>query len=254
MAPHAHSVSRRRFLLRALPVAPLLVVAPASADLLERGREILGTLTDSDNGSALSSSDRIEALRETLIIATRNATGQLAQHNGFYGNPDVRIPLPGVLQSTRDTLERFGAAGPVDHLHERLNRAAEDAAPQARELFLEAIEDLTLEDARAIIQGPDDAATRHFQTRMSDPLAARMRPIIDAALNESGAIRAYNNVLTEVEDLPFVPDVAFEPTEHVVEHAMAGLFDTLAQEEAALRADPVGHGSELLKRVFGNRD
>ncbi|OOC10752.1 MULTISPECIES: DUF4197 domain-containing protein [Thioalkalivibrio] len=251
MSSTSRLAGRRRFLFRLLPATALLAAAPAGADWWERGREALGSLTGGDNGSALSQDERIDALREALSIATRNATGELARHDGFWGNPEVRIPLPGLVQSTRDTLDRFGAAGPVDDLHERMNRAAEDAAPQARELFLDAIEDLTLDEAREIIRGPDDAATRHFETRMSDPLAARMEPVIDEALRESGAISAYNDLLAEVEDIPFVADIAFDPVDHVLGYAMSGLFDTLAKEEAALRADPVGRGTELLERVFG---
>lgn len=254
MSATSRLASRRRFLLRLLPATALLAATPAGADWWERGREALGGLTGNDNGSGLSQGDRIDALREALSIATRNATSELSQHNGFWGNPEVRIPLPGLIQSTRDTLDRFGAAGPVDELHERMNRAAEDAAPEARGLFLDAIEDLSLDEAREIIRGPDDAATRHFETRMSDPLAARMEPVIDEALRESGAISAYNDLLEEAEGIPFVADIAFDPVEHVLDHAMSGLFDTLAQEEAALRDDPIGRGSELLERVFGGRE
>ncbi len=242
---------RRRFLFRLLPGTLLLAAAPAGADWWDRGREALGDLTGNGDGGDLSQGDRIDALREALSIATRNATAELGRHDGFWANPEVRIPLPGLVRSTRDTLDRFGAAGPVDDLHQRMNRAAEDAAPQARELFLDAIEDLTLDEAREIIQGPDDAATRHFETRMSDPLAARMEPVIDEALRESGAISAYNDLLDEAEGIPFIDDIAFDPVDHVLGYAMTGLFDTLAKEEAQLRADPVGRGTELLERVFG---
>ncbi|WP_018936743.1 DUF4197 domain-containing protein [Thioalkalivibrio sp. ALJ24] len=251
MSSTSRLAGRRRFLLRILPASALLATAPAGADWWGRARDAFGGLTGNGESDDLSQGERIDALREALSIATRNATAELGRYNGFWGNPEVRIPLPGLVQTTRDTLDRFGAAGPVDDLHERMNRAAEDAAPQARELFLDAIDDLTLDEAREIIQGPDDAATRHFETRMSDPLAARMEPVIDEALRESGAISAYNDLLAEAEDIPFVADIAFDPVDHVLGYAMTGLFDTLAEEEAQLRADPVGRGTELLERVFG---
>ena len=133
----------------------------------------------------------------------------------------------------------------------KLNRAAEVATPKAKELFSQAISEMTFEDVMNIYNGPDDAATRYFQKKMTPPLAREMQPVVDQSLAEVGAVQAYDKVMAEYRSMPFVPDVKADLTTYVVEKGMDGIFHYMAVEEAAIRQDPAKRTTELLQRVFG---
>ena len=141
----------------------------------------------------------------------------------------------------------------MDDLELRLNRAAEKATPKAKKLFHQAITEITLDDAKSIYKGPDDAATRYFKSKMSKPLAKAMHPIVDKSLSEVGAVRSYDKLIGKYRSIPFVPDVKTDLTNHVIKKGMKGIFHYLAREEAAIRRDPAKRTTELLKHVFGSR-
>jgi hypothetical protein len=144
-----------------------------------------------------------------------------------------------------------GMAGLGDDLELRLNRAAEVASPKAKALFWRAIADMTLEDVKGIYDGPPDAATQYFRSKMSGSLAEGMQPVVDESLAEAGAIRAYDAMMGQYKNIPFVPDVRADLTTYVVGKAVDGLFFYLAREEAAIRENPAKRTTELLQRIFG---
>ncbi len=176
---------------------------------------------------------------------------RLGAVDGFNADPSVHIPLPRSLADVRTTLDRVGMAGYLDDLELRLNRAAEAAAPEAKELFWQAIGEMTFDDVQKIYNGPDDAATRYFQDKMTPPLAERMQPIVDRSLADVGAIQSYDAMMAEYETLPFVPDAKADLTDYVVDKGMDGIFHYVAIEEAAIRNDPAARTTELLQKVFG---
>jgi len=139
----------------------------------------------------------------------------------------------------------------MDDLELKLNRAAEEATIPAKRLFWDSIEAMTLDDVMGIYNGPDDAATRYFQGKMSDPLAAEMQPVVERTLNQVGAIQAYDAVMGQYDTLPFVPDVKADLNSYVIDKGMEGIFHYLAQEEAAIRQDPVKRTTDILQTVFG---
>jgi hypothetical protein len=143
--------------------------------------------------------------------------------------------------------------GALDDLELRLNRAAETATPKAKAIFRDAIAAMTWDDVRKIFDGPDDAATQYLKAKMSTPLKAEMRPVVDSSLAEVGAIRSYDSVMAQYKAVPFVPDVKADLTDHVLERGLDGLFLYLAAEEAAIRQDPAKRSTELLRKVFGAR-
>lgn len=192
-----------------------------------------------------------QGLREALTVGAERVVGQLGAQDGFNLDPEIHIPLPETLRKVQETLSAVGMASLVDDLELRLNRAAEYATPRAKALFFEAIEAMTLDDVRNILGGPDDAATSYFQGQMQGPLSDEMRPLVDQALNEAGAIRAYDNVMGEYDDIPFMPDVKADLTQHVLELGIAGIFKYIAIEEAAIRNNPVERTTDILRRVFG---
>jgi len=233
----------------------LLLSASASAQggWLDRMRELLqGPSSEAPQDQELSQDEIGDGLKEALRVGAQTVVAQLGEIDGFNADPAIRIPLPASLENIRSALERVGLSSSLDDLELRLNRAAEAAMPRARELFMQAIDDLTVEDVVNIYQGPDDAATRYFERRMSAPLAAEMLPVVDESLSGVGAAETYETVVDRYNSLPFVSPIDADLSTYVVERGMEGVFHYLAQEEAAIRSDPVKRTTELLQRVFGN--
>lgn len=199
----------------------------------------------------LSSVDLNAAFKEALQLGAENVVAQLGSTDGFNADSAIHIPLPEELQIVKQMLANIGMASLVDDLELKLNRAAEQATPQARALFLESIKTMTFADVKAIYEGADDSATQYFKAKMSPPLREKMRPIVQQTLSQVGALQAYERVMGEYSDLPFVPDVKADLTEHVVDKGISGIFYYLAKEEAAIRQDPLKQTSTLLKQVFG---
>lgn len=230
----------------------------AQSSWLDRARDALKGATGGGQDSAgsptlsdLTESEIGNGLKEALRVGTERVVEQLAAVDGFNGDPQIHIPLPPALQTVQSTLNRFGLSGLADDLEVRLNRAAEAAAPEAKALFWQAIEQMTLDDVRAIYDGPDNAATAYFQGKMSSPLAERMQPIVDASLAEVGAIRVYDQLIAGYRDIPLVPDIKADLTGHVIERALDGMFHYVGVEEAAIRQNPAERTTDLLKKVFG---
>ncbi|MBC8209123.1 MAG: DUF4197 domain-containing protein [Desulfobulbaceae bacterium] len=247
-----------RSLFGAVMLSLLLMAAgpgQMNAGWLDQGLSVLGSVTGESKTaapvSALSNTDITRGFQEALRIGSGNVVGQLGKSDGFNADPAVRIPLPDNLKRVRDLLAKVGLAASVDDLELKLNRAAEAALPKAKPLFVDAISAMTFDDVRSIYEGPDDAATRYFQGKMTPALSREMEPVINESLAQVGAVQAYDLVMGQYRNLPFVPDVKADLTKHVTEKGLDGLFYYLAQEEAAIRSEPVKQTTELLKRVFG---
>ncbi len=241
-------------LLQALP----LQTASAQMDWLKSGKELLGTTTkgpqnQTSKASDLTSSEIGGGLKDALLVGTETVVEQLGQSNGFNADPAIHIPLPENMQQVKSALAAIGMSSMMDDLELKLNRAAEEATPPAKKLFWDSIEAMTLDDVMGIYNGPDDAATRYFQSKMTDPLATAMQPIVERTLNQVGAIQAYDNVMDQYGALPFVPDVSADLNSYVVDKGMEGIFHYLAREEAAIRHDPVKRTTDILQAVFGTK-
>jgi hypothetical protein len=195
--------------------------------------------------------DLSAAFKEALQIGADNVVNQLGAPDGFNTDSAIHIPLPEQLKTVKKVLSSVGMESLVDDLELKLNRAAESATPQAKALFVEAIKAMTFEDIKAIYEGPEDAATQYFKLKMSQPLSIKMQPIVQQSLAQVGAVKAYDQVMGEYDDLPFVPDIKANLADHVVEKGINGIFYYLAEEEAAIRKNPLKQTSTLLKQVFG---
>ena len=200
---------------------------------------------------ALGQSEIAAGLKEALRVGTDRVVENLGRVDGFYADSEVRIPLPKVLAQAQSSLRLIGAAGLIDDLELRINRAAEQATPVAKDIFWGAITGLTFDDVNAIYQGPNDAATQYLDRTTRGSLTDAMRPIIDDALAEAGAVAAYDSIVEQAQATPFLPDLKADLTNHVLDRAMDGMFTYLAVEEAAIREDPLKRTTALLKRVFG---
>lgn len=240
------------FLVFCLSLLTLLAVKPAAADWFDKLKERLGVGTSSSQ--SLDTEQIGNGLKEALRVGTERVVDNLGKTNGFYRDPDVHIPLPDELDTVEKILSRVTTDSMLADLELRLNRAAEDATPKAKALFLQSITEMTLDDVMAIYNGPDNAATEYFRGKMAGPLALEMKPVVDQSLEEVGAVNAYKKVITRYNAVPLAPEVDADLGNYVVEKGMDGIFFYLAKEEAAIRRDPAKRTTELLKQVFGSNN
>ncbi|OED35535.1 hypothetical protein AB833_30445 [Chromatiales bacterium (ex Bugula neritina AB1)] len=228
----------------------LLAACASSGDLLKEIDRVGGFAKGGDGGIEVS--EIASGLKEALKVGSRQVVRQLGREDGFNGDPTIRIPLPSALDRTRKIAAKVGLSDSFDSLELRLNRAAELATPRAQQLFLVAIQQMTLDDAKNILQGPDDAATSYFRQSMGSTLISEMEPIVESSLSEVGAVRVFNDFMDRYNRIPLAPEVDADLTDHVVGLAMDGIFHYLAVEEKAIRENPVKRTTELLQRVFGS--
>jgi hypothetical protein len=215
-------------------------------------QQVLDQIGNGPHDSRALTLQEIDAgLKEALRVGTEQVVAQLGKSDGFNADPAIRILLPDRLSAARDMFGKIGMAGLFNDLELRLNRAAEAATPKAKEIFWQSIREMTIQDVQGIFRGPEDAATRYFERTMTPRLAAAMRPVVDQSLNEVGAVRVYNEAVAQVRAIPYAPEIRTDLTGYVVEQGMAGIFHYLAQEEAAIRQNPLKRTTELLRRVFG---
>ncbi len=222
-----------------------------NAELLDGLEEIAGQAMGQST-AALSIDDISNGLKQALSAGTQQVVNQLGQADGFNADPIIRIPLPRALVSAREVAAKVGLSGSFDSLETRLNEAAEKAVPNARRLFLSAISQMTLADARGILQGPDDSATQFFRRTMGSQLSDSMRPIIDNSLSQVGAVRGFQQLLASYRQIPFAPPVEADLTAHVLEKGMQGIWHYIALEERVIRENPIKRTTELMRRVFGS--
>ncbi len=239
----------------------LLLPVHAGNSWLEKGSDTLksfgltdekstDSVTDMVTGAGLSLDEIAAGLKEALRVGSENVVRQLSAIDGFNTDKSIHIPLPESLSMVKTALDRVGYSSLTDDLELKLNRAAEAATPEAKSLFQDAITAMTFEDVKKIYEGADDAATQYFKEKMSPGLARVMEPIIDNSLSQVGAVQAYDTMMGEYKSLPFVPDVKSNLTRHVVDGGMDGIFHYMAQEEKAIRQDPVKRTTQLLQKVF----
>ena len=254
-----HILTRRNAMLRPVRATRIIPVflaltlisasSGASTGWLEKLKELIPG--GAQEQQSLSSDDISAGLKEALRVGTANVVNSLGATDGFNLDPKIHIRLPRELRQVKKVLGNIGMDSMLIDLETRLNRAAELATPRAKQLFITAIDDMTLDDVMAIYNGPEDSATQYFESSMAGPLAAAMKPIVDESLADVGAVKSYDEVIATYNSIPFVPEVEANLDDYVVEKGMKGIFFYLAREEAAIRQNPAARTTELLKRVFG---
>jgi len=231
----------------------IFCAAEAGNNWLDKGKDLLKTYGGSSGQSSLTVDEIGAGLKDALRVGSETVVAQLSRVDGFNTDSAVHIPLPKQLDTVKSVLDKVGMSGLLKDLELKLNRAAEVATPKAKKLFSQAITEMSFEDVKKIYEGPEDAATQYFRSKMSPPLAKEMEPVVNNSLSEVGAVQAYDNVMKEYRSVPFVPDVKADLTNHVVEKGMDGIFYYMAKEEAAIRTNPAKRTTDLLKRVFGEK-
>ena len=223
----------------------------SSQSWLDQGKKALEQITSTSQEADLSTETLDQGLKEALKVGTSRVVKQLGQPGGFFNNATLHIPLPASLDRVQTALSKIGASSMLDNLELKLNQAAERATPKAKDLFFQAISEMTMQDVRTIYNGPQDAATRYFQSKMSVPLASEMKPTVQETLSEVGAVQSYKQLMDTYNSIPFVPEVKADLTSYTLDKTLEGIFTLLAQEEAAIRNEPGKQTTKLLKTVFG---
>lgn len=253
----------RRGLLSAF-IAAVPFGAAAQGNLLEQGRGLLNEVPGSaapgshaapapSAGASLSQGEIGSGLKDALKVASQRVVGRVGKTNGYNDDPAIRIPLPGPVQKIEGPLKAVGASGALDDLQLKMNRAAEQAAPKALNIFTEAVSKMTITDARGILNGPKDAATQYFRRTTSGSLTTAFRPIVDKELSSVGAVSSFKSVQAKAGGIPLAGQEVqgFNLTDFTVGKALDGLFHYMAVEEEAIRTNPAARSTELLKKVFG---
>lgn len=201
--------------------------------------------------ASLTESDAAVGIRAALERGALSAVGILGRTDGFLGNPKVRIPLPGYLDDAAKLLRRFGQGRRVDELVTSMNRAAEQAVPEAKSLLVQAAKAITVDDALNIVRGSDHSVTDYFADKTRVPLGEKFMPIVTRATERVSLADKYNAVADRASRLGLVKPEDANLQQHVTGKALDGLYFMIGEEERKIRRDPVGTGSAILRKVFG---
>ena len=199
---------------------------------------------------ALSDEDIVDGLKQALEVGTANAVTTVSRTDGYFKNSEIKIPLPENVQKFEKVLRATGFGNQVDEFVLSMNRAAERAAPRAKSIFWDAIKAMTFSDARQILDGPDDAATRYFEDKTSKRLQEIFKPITHQAMSEVGVTRYYQSIDSKIKTIPFADQMSFDLDQYVTSKSLDGLYLMLAEEERKIRRDPAARVTDLLKKVF----
>ena len=204
-------------------------------------------------GGGLHDARIASGLQEALKVGTENAVLQTGQRDGFFANKTIKILMPKSLQAMEQPLRLVGFGPKIDEFVLGMNRAAEKAVPFAKEIFWDAIGQMSFDDARRILNGGNTSATDYFKGRTSKKLQIAFRPTVETIMNEVGVNRQYNELLGKYQGVPFAQSVTFDVNQYVTEKATDGLFFVVGQEEKRIRTNPAARVTDLLRDVFGNR-
>ena len=229
-------------LATALALGLLLSPSPAAAQLdrLLQGLGI-GGLSDAKIGSGL---------KEALRVGTETAVSLTGKTDGYFANQAIKILMPSQLETAEKGLRLVGYGPQLDEFVLSMNRAAEAAAPGAKKIFGDAIGAMSIEDARKIWSGGDNAATQYFKSKTSDQLTAAFKPVVDKALNQVGVTRQYKELLGRTQSIPFMKTESLDIDRYVLGKSLDGLFHVLGEQEKQIRTNPAARTTELLKEVF----
>jgi hypothetical protein len=202
------------------------------------------------NLSGISNQEAASGLKETLTQAASMAVSKLGVADGFLKNDKVRIPLPDSLQTVKRGMALMGKSKDFDELEVGINRAAEAAVPKAKQLLVNAVKGMSVQDAKGILSGGDNAVTEFFRSKTEASLAQQFLPIVKATTDKSGLAQKYNSLAGQGASFGVVKQEDSKIENYVTRKTLDGLFLMLGEEEKAIRKDPVGTGSALLKKIL----
>ncbi|TVR77114.1 MAG: DUF4197 domain-containing protein [Chitinophagaceae bacterium] len=205
--------------------------------------------------SGLTESEVAQGLKSALEVGTNNSVDDVSKEDGYFGNPLLRIAFPPEVSQVETFLRNAGLGAVVDEAVLGINRAAEDAATEARPIFMNAISNITIADAFSILNGNNTAATDYLVQQTRSDLFNSFRPKIENSLDKVGANSQWNSVTTSYNNLnPFSPDVETDLAGYTTDKALDGLFLKVGQEEEKIRENPSARVNDILRRVFAEQD
>jgi hypothetical protein len=224
-------------------------------DIQENSKTLLNSSlseTTSDKTSTnLDIATIVSGLKEALVVGSQRAVASVSQTDGYLKNTAIHISLPPQIEKAGSLMRQYGMGNLADEFETSLNRAAEKAAPQATDILVNTIKKMSIDDAKNILNGADDAATEYFRKHTSDQLRTLFKPTIDESLDKVGSTQYYNQLTDKIADLPVVgKNININLPDYVTEQALDGLFTMLASEEKKIRENPAARTTELLKTVF----
>lgn len=227
-----------------------VLTACTSAQINQTLGDVNKTLGNS-GAKPVTTAEVAEGLKEALIKGISNGADLASQLDGYFKNPEIKIPFPPEVKKVEDKLRQIGLGGEVDKFVMTLNRGAEDAAKEAKPIFITAIKSMTIEDAWSILRGQPDAATQYLKRTTSAQLREKFKPVIQTSLNKVNATKYYSDIVNRYNQIPLVQKVNPNLDDYATDKAIEGLFIMIAKEEKNIRENPVARTTELLKRVFG---
>ena len=230
-----------------LLIIAILGIQQIDAQFLKNAKKLINS---KNNG--LTEKDAADGIKEALVNGTGESVKQVSVLNGYWGNPEIKIPFPEEAKEMESKLRTIGMGKKVDEFNESMNWAAEKAASEAKSIFLTAIKEMTVRDAVNIVKGTDNAATMYLKNNTSPQLIDKFQPIIKTSLDNVNATRYWSDLITIYNKIPMVKKMNPDLPQYVTQKAIDGLFIMIAKEELKIRKDPVARTSELLKKVFGN--
>lgn len=226
-------------------LAALIVLSESAAAQLN-----LDKLKKTISGESLSKEEIGEGLKEALTNGVSKGSDLVSKLDGYYKNPEIKIPFPPEVKQVETKLRQIGLGSEVDKFIESLNRGAEDAAKEAKPIFVSAIKQMTIQDAWGILKGENDAATKYLNRTTSPLLTEKFKPVIQNSLNKVNATKYYSDLVNTYNKIPLVQKVNPNLDDYATEKAIQGLFVMIAKEEKNIRANPGARTTELLKKVF----
>lgn len=222
--------------------------------LLVSCSELQQVVNQLPQGGVLSEAEIGAGLRQALDFGIEKQVSSLAQEGGFFKNELVKILLPEELQKVDKTLRGIGLDNLADEGLRIINRAAEDAVGEAIPIFLNAVKEITFNDAKNILLGQDDAATQFLQLRTQEALYAKFNPVIQNSFEKVGADQIWNSIITKYNQIPLTQNVNPDLTEYVTQEALKGVYTMIEVEEKKIRTNFSSRTTDLLKRVFALQD
>jgi hypothetical protein len=230
----------------------IILTACTSAQINQTLGDVNKTLGGSGT-SAPTTAEVAEGLKEALIKGISTGSDLVSQVDGYFKNPEIKIPFPPDVKRVEDKLRQIGLGGEVDKFVMTLNRGAEDAAKEAKPIFITAIRSMTIQDAWAILRGENDAATQYLKRTTSAQLKEKFKPVIQNSLNKVNATKYYRDIVTRYNQVTPLQKVNPDLDDYATDKAIEGLFLMIAKEEKNIRENPVARTTDLLKKVFGAR-
>jgi len=235
----------------ALQLSDLKDAIKSKADTNATTSTTASSSTTAGGVNSLSNSEASGGLKEALTQGVSKAVSSLGATDGFFGNKAVKIPLPSSLQKIQKAMKAVGMGKQSDDLVLKMNRAAEAAVPEAKDLLVGSIKQMSVADAKAILTGPQDAATQYFKKTTSAQMGEKFLPIVTKATENVKLADSYNKYAAMGSKFGVVNKDDANINQYVTKKALDGVYYMVAQEEAAIRKDPLGQASSLLKKVFG---